>query len=529
MHSALETPEIVQNVFIYLSKASLVALATVCRSLSGIALDELWRKMSSLDPLYQCLPQKVWAQNESGHLVPGVEVPRNSEDWVRFNFYAARIHELSFSEDSAEMRPDLLKIVKVYLPAAMIPLPQLSALRLVRSCTDAELGLLSSTVLHPGIRRIEISSVSSASVLTALSFAQLSCPDLIHLVISKTVGVLPMLAQFKNIRTLVYDSPSDNLDDISILRLSRLPFLQKLQLTSPFISNSFPLASSPSNLEDVWFPSLEDLTLGCVIGLEALSRLIRMIDSSSLRSMSLAYILSKETLGDTRSLALSLALHPQLVNLSLSGRRMHESVPTLADFHGLSSLSSLQEVSFANVRPCEPLLADPKLGWHKLRVLRIESELWVSAASPSNSSYKLSLLRRLASCCPCLAKLHIRLCITSIPPAQREIPRRDRPIQLVLCAASRSTVDAYFVAEFISDIYPHMTITYETDGTQRGESSRAEWEIINRGIARIAATRAEERRRTEAEVLERVLELIDSASSVSIWCVRPNLLAGRGQ
>ena len=62
MQKALSTPDIALDIMAYLPNRSLTALARTSRALSEHALDELWRTMSSLDPLYQTLPAGVWTK-----------------------------------------------------------------------------------------------------------------------------------------------------------------------------------------------------------------------------------------------------------------------------------------------------------------------------------------------------------------------------------------------------------------------------------------------------------------------------------
>lgn len=128
---------------------------------------------------------------------------------MRFNLYAARVRELSFRDETLELRPDFLKMLKCYFPPSAAVLPNLQALRLVRPCTDAEFALCFSSLLHPGLSAAELASASVDSVIMVLSNMQLCCPHVAELTIAKVVGVLPMLGQFTHLRTLVYDSPED--------------------------------------------------------------------------------------------------------------------------------------------------------------------------------------------------------------------------------------------------------------------------------------------------------------------------------
>lgn len=69
MHEAFANCDLVKEIVPYLEKGSLAALGCTCKVLSDPALDELWRDMVSLDPLYQCLPAGAWVKDANGRLV----------------------------------------------------------------------------------------------------------------------------------------------------------------------------------------------------------------------------------------------------------------------------------------------------------------------------------------------------------------------------------------------------------------------------------------------------------------------------
>lgn len=81
MHRCLDIPEIAALVCTEVKKAhgeledsedpdthTLRNIALSCRSLSGPALDTLWRIQNSLDPLLQLLPLDVWADSWSSSI-----------------------------------------------------------------------------------------------------------------------------------------------------------------------------------------------------------------------------------------------------------------------------------------------------------------------------------------------------------------------------------------------------------------------------------------------------------------------------
>ncbi|GJE94343.1 hypothetical protein PsYK624_105120 [Phanerochaete sordida] len=153
MHQAFTVGDVVGEIVSYLERSTLISLTTTCKTLSGPALDALWREMVSLDPLYQTLPSGVWTKDGDGKLMTGPDIPGSPEDWARFTAYASRIRDLSFAEDTSELRPDFLQLLAFYLPSVSSPpLPSLQTLRIGRPYPDMELALCVTTLAHPGHR-----------------------------------------------------------------------------------------------------------------------------------------------------------------------------------------------------------------------------------------------------------------------------------------------------------------------------------------------------------------------------------------
>lgn len=69
MHDALQNRDVIGEIATYLTKGSLAALACTSKHVCDRALDELWRVMVSLGPLYQCLPSGVCTKDSGGKMV----------------------------------------------------------------------------------------------------------------------------------------------------------------------------------------------------------------------------------------------------------------------------------------------------------------------------------------------------------------------------------------------------------------------------------------------------------------------------
>ena len=74
MHACLSVYEIIRIVAKELvtsgAKASVVALASSCKSLEDPVLDELWRTQDRLLPLLKSFPGDVWKVEKSGFVSP---------------------------------------------------------------------------------------------------------------------------------------------------------------------------------------------------------------------------------------------------------------------------------------------------------------------------------------------------------------------------------------------------------------------------------------------------------------------------
>ncbi|KAG1789350.1 hypothetical protein EV424DRAFT_1039273 [Suillus variegatus] len=118
MHACLLIPEIVKliftNVHVYdtdeylvnfvdlysrlatrryaAGRHSLAALSRVCRSFKDIALDALWVKLDSLEPLFACLPRDLWTMTDDRKLL--IQRPVTEADWSVFEQYASRVRIL---------------------------------------------------------------------------------------------------------------------------------------------------------------------------------------------------------------------------------------------------------------------------------------------------------------------------------------------------------------------------------------------------------------------------------------------------
>ncbi|KAG8214928.1 hypothetical protein J3R82DRAFT_10115 [Butyriboletus roseoflavus] len=74
-----------------IGKRTLASVARTCRAFSAPALDLLWMRLDSLDPLIKVLPSRLWAKKHSRFVV---RMFMGDKQWSTFHKYAVRVHFL---------------------------------------------------------------------------------------------------------------------------------------------------------------------------------------------------------------------------------------------------------------------------------------------------------------------------------------------------------------------------------------------------------------------------------------------------
>ncbi|KAH0832411.1 hypothetical protein J3R83DRAFT_13450 [Lanmaoa asiatica] len=74
-----------------LGRRTLASLARTCRAFSAPALDLLWMRLDSLDPLIKVLPSRMWAKKHSRFVI---RMFMGDKQWLTFQKYAVRVQFL---------------------------------------------------------------------------------------------------------------------------------------------------------------------------------------------------------------------------------------------------------------------------------------------------------------------------------------------------------------------------------------------------------------------------------------------------
>lgn len=113
-------PEVMSMIFGMSDKRTCVAACLVCRRWSGVAMDGVWRSLSSLLPLFELLGPLV--DNEDGHdLHPDCVLTEQS--WALFRSCATRVRSLTYDEvdyNEAISSGLIIRTLAVY-PGGILP------------------------------------------------------------------------------------------------------------------------------------------------------------------------------------------------------------------------------------------------------------------------------------------------------------------------------------------------------------------------------------------------------------------------
>ncbi|SJL06662.1 uncharacterized protein ARMOST_10004 [Armillaria ostoyae] len=212
----------------------LVALATVCSSISETALDRLWKDIYGFNPLLRVLNVETPGPNSEGIWAIPRDVPESI--WDRFKLYAQRIRSLTLDASSrAQDHPSIyLRIINQFAGAPLFT--NLKRLQVDQSfATEPHILFLLSS---PDLREVGISldpnPDTDAAETSELSFSE----SLEHLQIVFAPGALPRDSQdgFSSLKTLHVTGPVTSMT--RVLRLIVADILESLT----FIDNS----SNPS-------------------------------------------------------------------------------------------------------------------------------------------------------------------------------------------------------------------------------------------------------------------------------------------
>ncbi|KAH7909403.1 hypothetical protein BJ138DRAFT_1102715 [Hygrophoropsis aurantiaca] len=153
---------------------ALAALAQTCRGFQEIALNILWERLDTFEPLLRLLPRDVYPSSST--LV--LRRPVLAQDWDVLNKYRHRVHFLGRSQKSIDtgISPEVLSTLMNSPHSGLALLPRLQELTWNDNNPDADISVF-RRLLHPGLVGLHIAmGPNRLSTLSLLSTLSIFCP-----------------------------------------------------------------------------------------------------------------------------------------------------------------------------------------------------------------------------------------------------------------------------------------------------------------------------------------------------------------
>ncbi|RXW15705.1 hypothetical protein EST38_g10149 [Candolleomyces aberdarensis] len=413
-------------------RQNLAWLALTCKAFLEPALDQLWRSLNTLYPLFKILP--AFIQTDGTHVLRGTITP---EDWDRFDWYARRVKKFCYTRD-----PDNLDIaMHVYFRMAQLRTsPILPSLRHLYCPEISQQDFLISGVclfLTPSLQVLEFHKITSVEDKLSGTFLHTLWNDGAQLdtIIFKGSGLSPgtldLILNFPSLRSLELTGMGPameldwlkkvgampKLDDLALdFTLSRIEVVEEdlgfRDLKSLMVTA--PLSFTRSILPYLATPSLETIvSVSCSDSQNDRTKFVEEVVErwgSTIRSFSLVHLMTGDNMEDIQMVTLA----PLIPIKSLTGFRLEGYSFDLTD-------DNIRILGSAWPNLTKLLL--PFLGSERVR--------------PSIES-----LRILKELCPKLVHLRLPLDTSELPafvPPPIAVPRVAPPPEVLGTAAAASS------------------------------------------------------------------------------------------
>ncbi|KAF9225709.1 hypothetical protein BS17DRAFT_559394 [Gyrodon lividus] len=481
MHRCLSIVEVQRAIFheIYQQcepkdHATLARLARTCRAFNGSALDVLWAALESFALLVQCLPRDLWKIDLVDRKLSFLR-PMSLRDWEIFFKYSIRVRVVFQSAGPgritrcSSLADDVIFALShppTYGP--LIPClkvlywdqPNKKHAPLLRSLLTPSLVTLSLSTLGCALRSPEVSILSSIGTV---------CPSLRSLCISSHTAFSHFLdGKGEKIlsEAILYLHALESLvcpalDEVALIHLSRLPFLNELWME---LRPDFKLEKVTS-LGPPAFGSINSLTLNA----SSLATLTSILESMQVRPSQVSFtVMTAPTVDAIRLFFLVLANScgsERLSWVSLSVERRQTAPPqqvTLSTFQSLLALPSIRY--FELDVPCAICLDDADITtlakhWPILTRLSINAERGWGTLPPRITHQGLLTL---LSNCPELMNFSLAVDFSGIDVHAADLPG-SRPgngvthENCLIAGFVTSTIEyPVAIAAFLSDICPRL-------------------------------------------------------------------------
>ncbi|KAH7913663.1 hypothetical protein BJ138DRAFT_1124160 [Hygrophoropsis aurantiaca] len=485
---------------------TLARLARTCQTFKEPALDVLWSRMETLNPLAQCLPVTKRKTTHRGTIE--LISPIFPNGWSKIQKYACRIHVLG-STSSSKPPFGTLTLDLIHALGSFLPLPNLRILYWRSNPEAAEYYPVIRYLLSPSIRSIYISQRTYTAVQQTIiaTIGSLS-PNLEQLVCcfygasagdgsalfqSISVGVqnLPRFRQLK-VDNVGYSS---SLQDIALL-----PHLERLVFG---ILPEDHLPDTPPKQLSV-FSSLKAIKLKA-LNISRCSRFLSGIQAPVLTQLTLdlASLPFARQLQDWFSL-IEAQFSPEMIKILTINVDTFARTPcdfhicSLITFKPLLSLSRLTHLRFASLDTSgldDDNIKEIASSFPNLQAVYLGTKIYVNSSPKTTLEGLINLLAR----CPQLQGVGLMLDVTIIDPiALQKLSRGvvNTAITKLDVGASRID-DPDRVSLILSAVLPRLKAVENEGGKYNGlhwATRKERWDKVAEQTSLFALVRAQERR-----------------------------------
>ncbi|KAJ7620859.1 hypothetical protein DFH06DRAFT_1482460 [Mycena polygramma] len=463
------------------ASGALAALARTSTTMSGPALNMLWKSLTDPIPFLNLFPDGGFTLANDGILgnpLWRMARPIVPTDWERPLVYAPRIRALSLTWYPARKLSEIWLSLGMCCPAGLV-FPNLQKFTWrERSANSVPLRMFCPSTLT----EIRLSCEASYPTLSLVAALSIYCPGLKHISLrleppshQVQTAASTLICGLQNVETLLMDVPTS----AALRHMAQLSGLTSLQITG------LPALPEDSNLSPLIFPRLRQLVLG-PLEIQPATEFLAFLADSPLHSLQLI-LKTCVTVAETDALFRTVratfshkcfkcfTLRSDADHFPTEGREDYRinanSLGILSCFSGLTTLSIMSPVGFDLDDAAVDLLAK---AWPRLRELTLQTNIM---APPIHLT--LNALRSLAAHCPQLRSLDIEFDPTSVPPAREG----DRVVQESLESLSvgcSPILKPGPVARYLSSLFPNLR---SISTAREDEDNEDPEEVENQGQA----------------------------------------------
>ncbi|KAG8944271.1 hypothetical protein FRC04_002067 [Tulasnella sp. 424] len=417
--SPLEIPELVENIVSYLVRKDIVSAARVCRAWSEPALDQIWRNLPSIIPLFSLISPMVCRTGYEWDFEDDIQ----DADCSRYAFYFHRIRNVTLRHVYIleNILPTAIQAFTAWIPSYLIPPP-------VSSITATLLFHVPATLLAVPFISESLRKLSLTQKCGRDSLCETHCNQSMLDVVS-AVAALPN-ACLEDLTLIGHVTDANLCSAITACLNKHGSTIYKIKTTLPLDHQAWSSVCGLPSLREIDFVPPRSADAGellpeTIAAIQELEKSSPILESLSIR------LLSPSGPGEDPEIFRSL-------------------IRQLSEFHNLKSLSISVD---APLSLSEDDVLEMGTSWPGMRVLRLNPEVdWIQGQQMAQSA--LSLLPNFLRHFPCIEELHVPFCGDSpLPPVERPVPTSR--LRVFEVSSSRAPwQDRELVADYLASVLP---------------------------------------------------------------------------